>query len=92
MPKVKALGIYAERDINFIRAIEAGMKRQGIDYRAVTKAVGISTKTHYNRLQEPAGMKLQELRGYIRACKIPPEDVLSALYDAKELEKYERRK
>ena len=90
MPKVRALGVHTERNIMFARVIESCMKRQGMDYRAVTKAVGISTKTHYNRLDNPEGMKLSELRGYIKACKIPPEDVLSALYDEKDLEKYRR--
>lgn len=80
MPKVKALGLYAEKDIEFARAIEGCAKRKGKRPGDLMNKADIAKTTYYKRLKEPGSMTLRELRIFINEANIPEEDVLNALY------------
>lgn len=80
MPIIKPSGHYAEQDINFSRAIEACMKRSGKTAKELACKAHICLRSHYNRLERPGEMTVNELRVYIREARIPPEDILDALY------------
>lgn len=73
-------GLYSEKDVNFSRAIEACMKRSGKTAKELACKAHICLRSHYNRLERPGEMTINELRVYIRETKIPPEDILDALY------------
>lgn len=79
MPKV-ALGQYAEKDINFSRAIKSCVTRTGTDIDKLVKRARICRTTYFNHMREPAQITVGELRAYIQMLKIPKEDVLAALY------------
>lgn len=83
MPKI-ALGQYAEKDINFSRAIKACVTRTGTDIDKLVKKSRISRSTYFNHMREPERITVGELRMYIQTLKIPKEDVLNALYLDKE--------
>lgn len=80
MPTIKPSGLYTEKDINFSRAIEACMKRSGKTAKELACKAHICLRSHYNRLERPGEMTVDELRVYIREARIPPEDILDALY------------
>ncbi len=80
MGNKKALGLYTEKDINFSRAIEACMKRSGKTAKELACKAHICLRSHYNRLERPGEMTVNELRVYIREARIPAEDILDALY------------
>lgn len=80
MPKV-TLPKFAEKDIQLARNIESGMKKVGTDYKDVIKKAGICASTHYKRINDPGGMRLKELRVYIKVCNLSKEDVIQALFD-----------
>lgn len=80
MGNKKTLGLYTEKDINFSRAIEACMKRSGKTAKELACKAHICLRSHYNRLERPGEMTVDELRVYIREARIPPEDILDALY------------
>ncbi len=76
----KALGRWTEKDKRFSGVIEGYMKMARVDYKSISKRLGRCTKTHYNHLEDPGKMTLDDLRVYIDVLKIPEEKVLDALY------------
>lgn len=80
MGNKKALGLYTQKDINFKRAIEACMKRSGKSAKELACKAHICLRSHYNRMERPGEMTVNELRVYIREARIPAEDILDALY------------
>lgn len=79
MPKV-VLGQYAEKDINFSRAIKACVTRTGTDIDKLVNKAKICRATYFNHMRDPAQITVGELRAYIQTLKIPKEDILDALY------------
>lgn len=77
---LKALGKWAEKDLRFSGIIEGYMKIGRVSATNISKRTGKCLKTHYNRLDEPEKMTIEELRIYIDVLKIPEEEVLDALY------------
>lgn len=79
MPKV-ALGQYAEKDINFSRAIKSCVTRTGTDLDKLVSKARISRSTYFKHMRAPERITVGELRTYIQTLKIPKEDILAALY------------
>lgn len=79
MPKV-ALGQYAEKDINFSRAIKSCVTRTGTDLDKLVNKARISRSTYFKHMRAPERITVGELRTYIQTLKIPKEDILAALY------------
>lgn len=79
MPKA-VLGQYAEKDINFSRAIKSCVARTGTDLDKLVNKARISRSTYFKHLRAPERITVGELRAYIQALKIPKEDILAALY------------
>lgn len=79
MAKVN-LGRYAEKNINFARAIKGCVQRAGAEIDKLVATADISRCTYYKHLREPDLITIGELRAYIRMLNIPKEDVISALY------------
>lgn len=79
MPKV-ALGQYAEKDVNFSRAIKSCVTRTGTDIDKLVNKARICRTTYFNHMREPEQITVGELRAYIQMLNIPKEDVLAALY------------
>lgn len=79
MPKV-TLGQYAEKDINFSRAIKACVTRTGTDLDKLVNKARISRSTYFKHMRTPEQITVGELRMYIQTLKIPKEDIIAALY------------
>ena len=80
MPKIKALGLYAEKNNDFSCAIESCMKRSRKKPVDLTRKADISLTTHYDRLKHPGRMTIDELRVYANETNMPEEDILNAIY------------
>ena len=81
MPRVKALGLYGEKNKRFFDVVEAGMKMSRTDYKKLMEKSQRSPATYYKRKREPESMTVSELRAFIRTLGISEEEVLDFLYD-----------
>ena len=76
----KVLGQYAEKDARLSDVISSFMRLIGINYKNMSKKMGRSFSTHYNRMKNLESMTIGEFRTYINVLKLPEEEVLDALY------------
>ena len=80
MPKVRPIGLYAEKDIEFSRVIEGYVKLMGKCPADMMRRARMAKTTYYRRLKDPGSMTVSELRAFISEANIPEEAVLNALY------------
>ena len=79
MPKVN-IGLYTEKDREFIRVIEGCTKRKGKCPKDLMSKAHISSSTYYSRMKNPEDLTIGELRAFISTVDIPEEDMLNVLY------------
>lgn len=79
MPKV-AIGQYAKQDERLSKVIKTQMIDTDTSMDKLVKKVQISQSTYFNHINHPEKMSIKYLRRYIRALRIPKEDIIDALY------------
>lgn len=77
MPRIKRTASEEFSDI-----IKSQIKRQGVGtYENLGKRVGTCKATTAKKINEPDSLTVDELKRYVKALKIPPEDVLAFIYE-----------
>lgn len=82
MPRIKPLTAEARMDQQLLATIDKYKRLAGIKrYGDLGTRIGRCATTANCRLKAPGTFTLEELRRLIQTLRIPPEDLLPALYD-----------
>jgi hypothetical protein len=85
LPKVK-LGKPNYEEI-FGDKIKGAIIAKGMQCQQAAKAIGRCSKTMTNRFNNPAEMKLKELKLLIKMTEMSPDIIIQYLYDGKDVSK-----